>query len=169
MSRAFDELRQKLDKAGAELTAVAGAERVHAATCDIREPAQVADFVGAVLAKWGRLDVLFNCAGFVHNGPILQATDDERTFAFNLNVRAQFWMIQAVLPKMLAGGGGSIINMASVCGSLKGLPLVGDFIPRTDSMVTIIAGTIAVARPRRSDISPALARTRSIVPTVKAR
>jgi 2-keto-3-deoxy-L-fuconate dehydrogenase len=68
------------------------------------------------------LHVLFNCAGFVHNGSILQATDDDWNFAFNLNVRAQFWMIQAALPKMLANGGGSIINMASVCGSLKGLP-----------------------------------------------
>ena len=66
--------------------------------------------------------MLFNCAGFVHNGSILQATDDEWDFAFNLNVRAQFWMIQAVLPSMLAHGGGSIINMASVCGSIKGLP-----------------------------------------------
>jgi 2-keto-3-deoxy-L-fuconate dehydrogenase len=68
------------------------------------------------------LNVLFNCAGFVHNGSILQTTDDDWNFAFNLNVRAQFWMIQAALPKMLANGGGSIINMASVCGSLKGLP-----------------------------------------------
>ncbi len=67
-------------------------------------------------------NVLFNCAGFVHNGTILQATDEEWDFAFNLNVRAQFWMIQAVLPGMLKSGGGSIINMASVCGSLKGLP-----------------------------------------------
>jgi 2-keto-3-deoxy-L-fuconate dehydrogenase len=69
-----------------------------------------------------RIDVLFNCAGVVHNGSILQATDEEWDFAFNLNVRAQYWMIQAVLPKMLAHGGGSIINMASVCSSLKGLP-----------------------------------------------
>lgn len=68
------------------------------------------------------LDVLFNCAGFVHNGTILDATDEEWEFAFNLNVRSQYWMIQAVLPQMLAKGGGSIINMASVCGSLKGLP-----------------------------------------------
>ena len=66
--------------------------------------------------------VLFNCAGFVHAGSILQATDDDWNFAFNLNVRSQYWMIQALLPKMLAQGGGSIINMASVCGSLKGLP-----------------------------------------------
>ena len=68
------------------------------------------------------LDILFNCAGYVHNGTILQATDSEWEFAFNLNVRSQFWTIQAVLPSMLSRGGGSIINMASVCGSLKGLP-----------------------------------------------
>ena len=68
------------------------------------------------------LDVLFNCAGFVHSGTIAQASDAEWDFAFNLNVRSQFWMIQAALPKMLAGRGGSIINMASVCSSIKGLP-----------------------------------------------
>ncbi len=67
-------------------------------------------------------NVVFNCAGFVHAGSILQATDEDWNFAFNLNVRSQYWMIQALLPKMLAQGGGSIINMASVCGSLKGLP-----------------------------------------------
>ena len=78
--------------------------------------------IGKLVASLPPLDVLFNCAGFVHNGSILEATDADWEFAFNLNVRAQFWMIQAVLPAMLAKGGGSIINMASVCGSLKGLP-----------------------------------------------
>ena len=78
--------------------------------------------IEALLARIAPLDVLFNCAGVVHNGSILQATDDEWALAFNLNVRAQYWMIQAALPKMLAHGGGSIINMSSVCSSLKGLP-----------------------------------------------
>ncbi len=68
------------------------------------------------------LDILFNCAGFVHGGTALQATDEELEFAFHLNVRAQFWMIQSVLPGMQAKKGGSIINMASVCSSIKGLP-----------------------------------------------
>ncbi len=78
--------------------------------------------IGKLAASIEAPHVLFNCAGFVHAGSILQATDDEWNFAFNLNVRAQFWMIQALLPGMLRQGGGSIINMASVCGSLKGLP-----------------------------------------------
>ena len=75
----------------------------------------------ALVAGMPSLDIVFNCAGFVHAGSVLDATDTDWEFAFNLNVRSQFWMIQAVLPKMLAAGGGSIINMASVC-SIKGLP-----------------------------------------------
>lgn len=67
------------------------------------------------------VDVLFNCAGVVHNGTILDATNADWDFAFNLNARAQFWAIQAVLPKMLKKGSGSIINMASIASSIKGL------------------------------------------------
>ena len=79
-----------------------------------------------VVAAMPAIDVLFNCAGFVHSGTVLQATDADWSFAFDLNVRAQFWAIQAALPRMLQNdhgrGRGSIINMASVCSSIKGLP-----------------------------------------------
>src|SRR5205085_3593478 len=68
------------------------------------------------------LDVLFNCAGFVHHGTILDCTPKDWEFSFNLNVRAMYVTIQAALPRMLERGGGSIINMASVASSLKGLP-----------------------------------------------
>jgi 2-keto-3-deoxy-L-fuconate dehydrogenase len=82
--------------------------------------------IAALVDKLPAVDVLFNCAGFVHKGSVLEAKDEEWDFAFNLNARAQFWMIQAVLPRMLdkakTGSGASIINMASVCGSIKGLP-----------------------------------------------
>ncbi len=100
------------------LDAYDGVEGIRAATLDVLDK----DAIGRLVATLPPMDVLFNCAGFVHNGTILQATDQEWDFAFNLNVRAQFWMIQAVLPGMLAKEGGSIINMASVCSSLKGLP-----------------------------------------------
>ena len=100
------------------LESYAGVANVTTARLDVTDKAAIE----ALAASIGPLNVLFNCAGVVHNGSILQATDDEWDFAFNLNVRAQFWMIQAVLPKMLAAGGGSIINMSSVCSSLKGLP-----------------------------------------------
>jgi 2-keto-3-deoxy-L-fuconate dehydrogenase len=100
------------------LAAYAGVANVRTAVLDVLDKAAI----GRLVATLPPLNVLFNCAGFVHNGSILQASDEDWDFAFNLNVRAQYWMIQAVLPAMLAGGGGSIINMASVCGSLKGLP-----------------------------------------------
>ncbi len=100
------------------LEAYQGVANVTTAALDVLDKAAIT----ALVAQMDTPHVLFNCAGFVHAGSILQATDDEWNFAFNLNVRSQFWMIQALLPKMLAQGGGSIINMASVCGSLKGLP-----------------------------------------------
>lgn len=100
------------------LDAYQGVPRVHTAVLDVLDKAAIHSLVDSLPA----LNVLFNCAGVVHNGSILQATDDDWNFAFNLNARAQFWAIQAVLPKMLENGGGSIIHMSSVCSSLKGLP-----------------------------------------------
>ena len=67
-------------------------------------------------------DVLFNCAGFVHHGTILDATDDEWDFAFDLNVQSMFRTIRAALPGMLERGNGSIINMSSACSSIIGAP-----------------------------------------------
>ena len=95
-----------------------GVSNITALPLDVLDKAAICKLV----ADLPTLDVLFNCAGFVHGGNALQATDEELEFAFNLNVRSQFWMIQAVLPKMQAQQGGSIINMASVCSSIKGLP-----------------------------------------------
>ncbi|WP_187428265.1 2-keto-3-deoxy-L-fuconate dehydrogenase [Roseobacter fucihabitans] len=67
-------------------------------------------------------DVLFNCAGFVHHGSVLDATDDEWEFAMNLNVRSMLRTIRATLPGMLERGQGSIINMSSACSSVIGAP-----------------------------------------------
>ena len=69
-----------------------------------------------------RPDVLFNCAGFVHNGTILDATDEEFDFAFGLNVRSMFWLARAAVPGMVERGGGSIINMSSAASSIIGAP-----------------------------------------------
>ena len=78
--------------------------------------------VNALVAETGDIDVLFNCAGFVHSGSILEASDEDFDFAMNLNVRSMVRTIRAVLPGMLARGSGAIINIASVASSLKGLP-----------------------------------------------
>jgi len=81
-----------------------------------------ASAITALAAQVGAVDVLFNCAGFVHQGNILDATEEEWQFAFDLNARAMFRLIRAFLPGMLARGAGSIINMASAVGSIKGAP-----------------------------------------------
>jgi 2-keto-3-deoxy-L-fuconate dehydrogenase len=80
------------------------------------------DAVAAGFAAIGRVDVLFNCAGFVHSGSILEMKDADLDFALNLNVRAMIRTIRAVLPGMLEHGDGSIINMASLASSQKGVP-----------------------------------------------
>lgn len=67
-------------------------------------------------------DILVNCAGFVHAGTILEATDDDFDFAMMLNVRSQFHTMQAALPGMLQRGGGSIVNIASIAGSIIAAP-----------------------------------------------
>ena len=81
-----------------------------------------ADDIIRVAAQAGPVDVLFNCAGFVHQGTILDATEAEWDFAFTLNVRSMFRTMRAFLPGMADRGGGSIINMASAASSIKGAP-----------------------------------------------
>ena len=78
--------------------------------------------VRTVAAEAGAIDILFNCAGFVHQGTVLDATDDEFAFAFDLNVRSMVRTIQAFLPGMVERKHGAILNMASVASSVKGLP-----------------------------------------------
>ncbi|BCW88077.1 2-keto-3-deoxy-L-fuconate dehydrogenase [Alphaproteobacteria bacterium SO-S41] len=85
---------------------------------DVTDPAAIA----ATLAETGPLDVLFNCAGYVAAGSILDCDERDWTFSFELNVTAMYRLIRAALPAMLTKGGGSIINMSSVASSLKGVP-----------------------------------------------
>ncbi|MET3925817.1 SDR family oxidoreductase [Devosia sp. 2618] len=80
------------------------------------------DAVKAAVAEIGRIDVLFNCAGVVHSGTILEMSDKDLDFALDLNVRAQIRTIQAVLPQMIERQDGAIINMATVASSVKGVP-----------------------------------------------
>lgn len=89
-----------------------------AAKLDVRNPAAIADLIAAT----GPVDVLFNCVGFVHAGSVLEASDDDLAFAWDLNVMSMTRMIRAVLPGMLERGGGCILNMSSVASSLKGVP-----------------------------------------------
>jgi len=103
----------------AKLAALKGAERLQPRKLDVLDKASIS----ALAHELGPIDVLFNCAGFVHHGSVLDATDPQWSFAFDLNVRSMFWTIQAFLPGMLDKGGGSIINMSSAASSVKGAAL----------------------------------------------
>lgn len=92
-------------------------ENMETTQLDVTRPADIAAFTAAI----GPVDVLFNCAGFVHSGTVLDCTEAEWDFAFDLNVKAMFHMIRGCLPGMLAGKGGAIINMSSVASSLRGV------------------------------------------------
>jgi 2-keto-3-deoxy-L-fuconate dehydrogenase len=80
------------------------------------------DAINALSRDIGGIDVLFNCAGFVHSGTILETTEADFDFSFNLNVKAAYRMVREFLPGMIARGGGSIVNMSSVAGSVIGVP-----------------------------------------------
>lgn len=103
------------DASLAQLQAING---VTAIRLDVTDSAAVSTAMAGV----GTLDVLFNCAGYVHNGTILDCDEDAWDFSFELNSKAMYRMMRAVLPGMLGNGGGSIINMSSVASSLKGVP-----------------------------------------------
>lgn len=102
----------------AALLAGIAAANVETRTLDVLD----AEAVNALAADVGRIDILFNCAGVVHSGSILEATEAELDFALDLNLKAQVRTIKAVLPGMLERGEGCIINMATVASSIKGVP-----------------------------------------------
>ncbi|CAB3851664.1 2-keto-3-deoxy-L-fuconate dehydrogenase [Achromobacter mucicolens] len=104
-----------VDLSGAALESLSGC-RTH--VLDVTD----ARAVRALAQDAGGVDVLFNGAGFVHAGTILDCDEDAWDFSFNLNVRSMYLLIRACLPAMLARGAGSIVNMASVAGSIKGAP-----------------------------------------------
>ena len=98
--------------------ALAGLEGCETRRLDVLNPGEIA----AIAADLGAVDSLFNCAGFVANGTILDCDEAEWDFSFDLNVKAMYRMIRAFLPAMIEAGGGSIINMSSVASSIIAAP-----------------------------------------------
>ena len=99
------------------LMELAGAPGLETRRLDVTDKAAVA----ALAREVGPIDVLFNCAGYVHHGTILDAEEKDWDFSMTLNVKSMYYVTRAVLPGMLEKGGGSIINMASVASSLRGI------------------------------------------------
>ncbi|TCL71250.1 SDR family oxidoreductase [Rhizobium sp. BK251] len=85
---------------------------------DVLNPEAIKEFAASITAP----DILFNCAGFVHNGAILDCDEDAFDFSVNLNIRAMYRMIRALLPGMIDRGGGTIVNMASVASTVIAAP-----------------------------------------------
>jgi 2-keto-3-deoxy-L-fuconate dehydrogenase len=94
------------------------AEGIATRILNVRDPASIA----AAVAEAGPVDVLFNCAGFVASGSILDCDEDQWAFSMDLNMTAMYRMCRAFLPGMIANGGGSIINMSSVASSVIAAP-----------------------------------------------
>ena len=92
--------------------------RIETRLLDVTKPEEIQQ----AAEETGPIDVLFNCAGFVHHGTILDCEENDWEFSFNLNVRSMYRMIRAFLPAMMEAGGGNIINMSSVASSVMGLP-----------------------------------------------
>ena len=121
-----------IGRASAELFAAEGAS-VHAIDIDVSglagltgiEAHQVdltdAEAIAALPALTGPVDIVFNCAGYVHSGSILECAEDDWAFSNALNVSAMYRMIRAYLPGMLDRGAGSIVNMSSIASSVKGI------------------------------------------------
>jgi 2-keto-3-deoxy-L-fuconate dehydrogenase len=149
---------------------------VEARTLDVRDSASITAFA----QELGAIDVLFNCAGFVHAGSILEATEADWDFAFDLNAKAMYRTIRAFLPAMLEAGGGSIINMSSAASSVKGVPnrfvygaskaavigltkaVAADFITRGIRCNAICPGTVASPSLEERIVAQAAAQGTSV-------
>ena len=99
-----------------------GMDAVKTAALDVRSTEAVNAFAKAVSDEFGALDILANVAGYVHQGTVLECTEKDWDFSFDLNVKSMHRTIKAFLPAMLDSGRGSIINMSSGVSSIKGLP-----------------------------------------------
>ncbi len=113
-SESLSSLKQEAD-------AIAGG-KLQTDILDITNAQDIADFAAKVTAETGAIDVLFNCAGIVHAGGIMECPEQDLEFALELNVKSMYRTIRAFLPQMLENGGGSIVNMSSVASSIKGVP-----------------------------------------------
>lgn len=128
---ATDINRAALDTLAAEYPAI------HCRELDVRRPDEIARLAGQVPAN-----VLFNCAGFVHHGTILECSEADWDFSFDLNVRSMYRTCRAFLPGMLEVGHGSIVNMSSIASSVRGVP--NRFV-YTSSKAAVVGLTKAIA------------------------
>ncbi len=101
---------------------LAGLNATQRFTLDVRSAENIDTLAKSIAKEFGGLNVLVNVAGFVHHGSVLDATEQDIDFSFDLNVKSMHRTIKAFIPGMLKTGGGSIINMSSAASSIRGVP-----------------------------------------------
>jgi 2-dehydro-3-deoxy-L-fuconate 4-dehydrogenase len=134
---------------------------------DVRDTEEV----NALVAEIGTLDVLFNCAGYVHQGDIFACSDQDWDFSFDLNVKSMYRTCRAVLPGMIAAGKGSIVNMSSAASSLKGAPnrfVYGTTKAAVLGMTKAIAADVVARGIRCNAICPGTIDTPSLADRIAA-
>lgn len=97
-------------------------KKAKAYALDVRSTEAVNALAAKIIKEFGTPNILANCAGYVHQGSILDCSEEDWDFSFDLNVKSMHRTLRAFVPAMLKNGGGSVINIASVAGSLRGLP-----------------------------------------------
>ena len=144
-----------------KLSDLDGVEGITTFRCDVTDEESIA----ALLAETGAPDILFNCAGYVAQGTIIDSTEEDWDFSFDLNVKSLFRMLRAYLPPMIDNGGGSIVNMASLSSHLLGVPERAAY---TATKAAVIGITKSVAKDYLSNgirvnaIAPATVETPSL-------
>jgi 2-keto-3-deoxy-L-fuconate dehydrogenase len=134
---------------------------------DVLKPEAIA----AAASKVGTPDILFNCSGYVHHGSILEASDKDWDFSFDLNAKAHFRMIKAFMPAWLEKGSASIINMASVASSIKGAPnrfIYGASKAAVIGMTKALAADFTTKGLRFNAICPGTVETPSLHDRIRA-
>ena len=147
--------------------ALAGLDGVETFRLDVRDPSSIA----AAVERVGAPDVLFNCAGFVENGTILDCDEDQWFFSLDLNVTAMYRMCRAFLPGMIGAGGGSIINMSSVASSIIAAPnrfVYGATKAAVIGMTKAIAADFVTQGIRCNAICPGTVESPSLTERLKA-
>ena len=99
-----------------------GLKKATAFALDVRDTKKVEALAKDVIKKFGAPDILFNCAGYVHQGSLLNCSEDDWDLSFDLNVKSMHRMLRAFVPAMLKNGGGSIVNISSAVSSIRGVP-----------------------------------------------
>lgn len=136
-------------------------------TLDVTDPAAIA----AVVVEAGMIDILFNCAGYVHAGTILDTDEASWRRSFTINVDSMFHTCRAVLPGMLERGGGSIVNMSSVASSIKGVPnrfAYGTTKAAVIGLTRSVAADYVARGVRCNAICPGTVKTPSLADRVRA-